>query len=95
MTVEELQTELETVILSLTSSGFEIIDSELAEKMDKLASGAGELGMKEGKRLIKNLSNVIKAIQAGKSKPESGVLRLIALDFYMKKLTYSGSIEDL
>ena len=95
MTVEELRKELETIISNLTSSGFDSIDSEIMEKLDKLAASSGELDMKEGKRLIENLSGAMKSIQEGKSNATSGNLRLTALDFYLKKLSHDGNIEDL
>ena len=95
MTVEELRTELEKIATGLESSGFDRIDSGTVEKLEKLAVSAGELGAKEGKHLIENLVGVIKAIQEGKSKAESGHLRLTALDFYLKKLSDPGSLEEL
>ena len=95
MTVEELRKELEKIISALNSSGFAGIDSKTLEKLNNFAASADELGMKEGKHLLENLSAVIKAIQEGKSQPESGNIRLTALDFYVKKLSDSGNIEDL
>jgi hypothetical protein len=95
MTVEELRTELEAVISALTSSGFDNIDSGILEKLDKFAAAAGDLGMKEGKRLIENLSGAMKAIAEGKSKADSGTVRLTALSFYVKNLSGSDNTEDL
>jgi len=95
MTVEELRIELEKIVTGLSSSGFGSIDSGVVEKLDKFAVTAGELEMKEGKRLIENLTHVMKTIQEGKSKAESGTVRLTALDFYIKKLSGGGYIEDL
>ena len=95
MTVGELRTELKTITSALTSSGFENIDSGMVEKLDKFAVAAGESKMVEGKRLIENLSGALKAIQEGKSKAESGNIRLTALDFYLNNLTDSDNIEDL
>ncbi|MCL2472692.1 MAG: hypothetical protein FWF26_03345 [Treponema sp.] len=95
MTVEELRLELEKTISGLASSGFGSIDSATVEKLDNFSITAGELGMKEGKHLIENLSGAMKAIQEGKSKAESGSIRLTALDFYVKKLSGGGNIEDL
>jgi len=95
MTVEELRTELETIISGLTSSGFDNIDSGNLEKLDKFAAVAGELGMNEGKRLIENLVGAMKAIQEGKSKADSGTVRLTALNFYVKNLSGSENTEDL
>ena len=95
MTVGELRTELITIISALTSSGFENIDSGIIEKLDKFAGIAGESEMKEGKRLIENLSGAMKAILEGKSQADSGTVRLTALDFYIKNLTDSENTEDL
>ena len=95
MTVEELRAELEKIISGLFSSGFESVDSGTVEKLDKLAASAGDIGMKEGMHLIGNLSGAMKAIQEGKSKSESGNIRLTALDFYVKKISGGENIEDL
>ena len=95
MDVEELRIELETIVLNLASSGFENIDSGTTGKLDVLAAAAGEIGMNEGKRLIKNLSGAINDIKAGKSKTESGNVRLTALEFYIKNLAASEHTEDL
>jgi hypothetical protein len=95
MTIEELRTELEKVISDLSSSGFSSIDSATVEKLETFAAASDELGMKAGTRLIENLSGVMKAIQEGKSGADSGNIRLTALDFYVKKLSDSGSVEDL
>ena len=95
MTVEELRKELEKIISVFISAGFDNVDSETMAKLDTFGIKAGELGMKEGKKLIDNLSGAIEAIQEGKSKAESGSIRLTALDFYVKKLSGSENIEDL
>jgi hypothetical protein len=94
MTVEELRSELETIVSNLSSSGFETVDPGLVDKLDVYSTTAGGLGMKEGKHLLENLSTVMKAIKEGKSSPESGVIRLTALEFYVKKIA-GGNIEDL
>ena len=94
MTVEELRTELGKIISSLTSSGFGSIDPGVVEKLGKYAAAAEGLGMKQGKHLIENLSGVMKAIQEGKSKAESGNVRLTALEFYVSELS-DGKTEDL
>ena len=95
MTVEDLKTELEKIISDLSVSGFGSIDSVIMEKLNKLAAEAGELNLNEGKHLINNLSGAMKAIQEGKSKAESGSVRLTALDFYFQKISDSGIIEDV
>ena len=95
MTVEELKVELGKVISGLAATGLENIDSGIREKVRALSNTAGELGMKEGKRLIENLSGAIDAIKEGKSKAESGHVRLTALEFYLKNQSGSENIEDL
>lgn len=95
MTVEELRAELEKIVSGLISSGFDNIDSGTVEKLDNLSASAGELRMKEGMHLIGNLAGAMRAIQEGKSKAESGNLRLTALDFYVKKISGNDNIEDL
>jgi hypothetical protein len=95
MTIEELRTELAMIISSLTSSGFNNADSNILDKLSKLILATGESGMKEAKRLLENLLGAIKAIQEGKSQPESGTVRLTALDFYLKNLPSSENIEDI
>ena len=95
MTIEELRTDLGTIISSLTSSGFKNTDPKILEKIDHLIPAAGESGMREAKRLLENLSVSIKAIQEGKSQIESGSVRLTALDFYLKNLPNSEHIEDI
>ena len=95
MTFDELRTELEKVISDLTTSGFGNIAPGTVEKLEKFAVTAGELDMKEGKRMIENLSACIKAIQEGKSQAGSGGIRLMALDYYVKKLSGGETIEDL
>jgi hypothetical protein len=94
MTVEELRSELEIIVSNLSSAGFEAIDPGTVDKLDIYSTTAGDLGMKEGKHLLGNLSTVMKAIKDGKSSPDSGAIRLTALDFYVKKIA-GGSIEDL
>ena len=95
MTIEELRTGLENTISDLTSSGFDSIDPGIIETLNMYSTAAGELNMKEGKHLIENLLGAMNAIKEGKSKAESGNVRLTALDFYVKKLSGSDTIEDL
>ena len=95
MAFEEIRTELETIISALSSSGFDSIDAETIEKLEKLAASVEALNMKEGKRLIDNLAEVMKAIKEGKSQSDSGSLRLMALDFYVKKLSDGANTEEL
>ena len=95
MTVEELRSELGNTLSNLADADFGNIDTAVMEKLDEFAAAAGELNMKEGKRLIENLSKTMKAIQEGTSNASSGNLRLTALDFYLKKHSAGGTVEDL
>ena len=95
MTVEELRTELEKIIASLNSSGFGAVNAGIIGKLEQLSDFAVNQGMNEGKHLINNLVNVIKSIQEGKSKPESGNIRLIALEFYLMKISGGTEPEEL
>ena len=93
MTVEELRSKLKRIIADLISSGFGSIDSGTVKELEKSAAISEGLGMREGKRLIENLSGAMKAIQEGKSGAESGNVRLMALDFYIKKLAGRNTEE--
>ena len=95
MTAEELREGLEKITSLLTDSGFNNIDAVTMEKLGSFAAAAGVLNMKEGKRLIENLSETMKAIQEGKSTSNSGNLRLTALDFYLKKHSSNETVEEL
>jgi len=95
MTVEELLRTLEKMSSELASSGFENVDPKTMEKLREIALKAGELQMKEGKHLTENVISCIKAIQDGRSKIQSGYLRLTALDFYLKNFPESDFIEDI
>ena len=95
MTVEEMRAELEKIIAGLNITGFKTADAGIIGKLEQLGASAVELGLNEGSHLINNLINVIKTIREGKSKPESGNLRLIALEFYLGKLSGSEETELL
>ena len=94
MTVEEVKTELEKAISGLNSIGFDSIDSQMMKKLNELTVIAGALNMKEGKRLIQNLVNAMKSVREGNPKKESCNVRLMALDFYVKKLSNVENLED-
>ena len=95
MTLEELRTDLAEIIAGLNTRGFDSADAGITARLEQLGSSALELGLKEGKHLIENLATVIRAIREGKSKPESGNLRLIALEFYLDKLPENEEPEEL
>ena len=67
----------------------------MVEKINKLAADANALGLKGGNQLLENLSGAMIAIKEGKSKVESGNVRLTVLDFYVKKLPNEENIEEL
>ena len=94
MTLEELRTELAEIIAGLHKQGFNSPDAGIIDRLGQLGSSALELDLKEGKHLIDNLVKVIIAIREGKSKTESGNLRLIALEFYLDKIS-SEEPEEL
>jgi len=94
MTIEELRGKLETLIASLPSSGFDAVSDGALAELDGLVPAAAELGIKNGQKLIENLSTVLKARKQGSSTDDSVSVRLTALDFYVKKLQ-SGSTEEL
>jgi hypothetical protein len=93
-TVESLQKELEDCVNSINSAGLGSLDSQIIEKLDKMSAAAAELGMNQGKKLIDNLSAVIKSYKEGQSKEESVSVRLTAIDFYLKNTT-GGAVEEL
>ena len=95
MTIKELHGELDMIITSLNASEFNTVESEVLQRLEDLCVSAKELGLTKGKNLIENLVNVIKAIQEGKSKAESGILRLTALEFYVKNLQSGTDTEEL
>ena len=95
MTIDELRLELEKIIGGLNSSGFKAVPVETREKLEKLGVSANEMGMKVGGHLIDNLVKVIKAIQEGKSNEGSGSIRLLALEFYLNKISGGEKIENL
>ena len=96
MAIGEFRSDLEKIIKDLTSSGFKSIDSGTVEKLKKISAASEEMNLNEGKRLIDNLVGAMEAIKEGKSGAESGDVRLMALDFYIKKLGDGGlSTEEL
>jgi hypothetical protein len=97
-TIEGLCGELEAVLSSVTTAGFGKVAPEINEKLEKLSSGADQLGMKTGKKLIDNFIEVLKSFQAGKADENSVSVRFTALDFYKNNIKSNGSegaVEDL
>jgi hypothetical protein len=94
-TVESLYGELEACITTINAAGLASLDPQNIEKLDKFIAAAAKLGMNSGKKLIENLSAVLKSFQEGKSKEDSVQVRLTALDFYLQHIKGGGSEEEL
>jgi hypothetical protein len=94
MTIEDLRGKLESIISGIPSSGSDAVSDSVITDLENFAASSVELGMANGKKLIENLAAVLKTRKQGSSTDESVVIRLTALDFYVKKLQ-SGSTEDL
>ncbi|MDR1505518.1 MAG: hypothetical protein LBI67_00275 [Treponema sp.] len=94
MTIEEFCEKLVKLLSGLPASGFNGVDDSVMADLDSYAPVAEEVGMKQGKKLIENLSGVLKNCKKGASADENVSIRLTALDFYIKKIK-SGSTEDL
>jgi molecular chaperone GrpE (heat shock protein) len=95
-TIENVCKELEKVVADINSKTAGNIDDALIPNIEKLSAAAETLGMKSGKKLIDNLSTVLKSFKDGKSAEESVAVRITALDFYIKNvLSSQGSVEDI
>jgi hypothetical protein len=94
-TVESLREALEGCIVHINSSGPGTLDPQIADQLEQFSAVAGGLGMNSGKKLIDNLSTVLKSFQEGKSREESVQLRLTALDFYLQNIKGGGGEEEL
>ncbi|MDR0624736.1 MAG: hypothetical protein LBG10_09965 [Treponema sp.] len=94
-TVENLRGELEACVAGINASGLAGLDPLNIEKLDTCAAAAGSLGMTTGKKLVENLSTVLKSFREGKSKEDSVQVRLTALDFYLQHIKSAGAEEEL
>ncbi|GHV84709.1 hypothetical protein AGMMS50230_03170 [Spirochaetia bacterium] len=94
MTIEEVYTKLDTLLKGLPASGFDVVADGVADDFSSCSSEAESLGMKCGKQLIINMVDALKDRKNGGKSDESVLVRLTALDFYVKKLQ-SGATEDL
>lgn len=92
--IEELREKLESLISLLPSPDYNAIDDTFFTELDSCAKMAASLGMKEGQKLINNLSGILQDRKQGKSQDASVMIRLTAIDFYLKKLQ-TGDTEDL
>jgi hypothetical protein len=91
--VDGLRGELTSCLAQLTGAGLGSLDPQIIEKLGKFAAAAGGLGMNSGKKLIENLSEVLKSFKDGKSQESSVQVRLTALEFYLQNITGSGEEE--
>jgi hypothetical protein len=65
------------------------------EKLETLSAAAAGLGMRQGKKLIDNLSTVLKSFKEGKSAEGSVAVRMTAMDFYLQNLRGSSPMEEI
>jgi hypothetical protein len=93
--VDGLREELTSCLTRINNSGLGSLDPQIIEKLDEFAAAAGRLGMNSGKKLIENLSEVLKSFKDGKSQEGSVQVRLTALDFYLQNIKGGGGEEEL
>ena len=93
-TVEKVQTELESCLNSINAAGIDKLDSQHIEKLCSISTAADSLGMVQGKKLIENLSDVLRAFTEGNAIGDSVKLRLTALEFYLQN-TKGATTEEL
>jgi hypothetical protein len=93
--VESLRTELEACIAHVNTAGLGSLNLQHLEKLDQLSAIAAGLGMNSGKKLIDNLSGILRSFQEGKSQEDSVQVRLTALDFYLQSIKGGDNVEDL
>jgi hypothetical protein len=95
-TIENVCKELEKIVTEITTKGAANIDASVSSNIEKISSAAETLGMKSGKKLVDNLSSVLKSFKEGKSEEGSVGVRITALDFYIKNvLSNQGAVEDI
>jgi Tfp pilus assembly protein FimT len=97
-TIVDFGKDLGQLLTEITSGGVGSVNAAHCDKLGKLGTDADSLGMKNGKKLIDNLTETIKSFQAGKSEEKSVSVRLTALDFYQQNIATGqgeAEIEDL
>ena len=93
--IDEMHKALKEFLEKINSTGIENINSADIEKLDKFSIDAKGLGMDQGKKLIDNLSIILKSFKEGKSGIGSVSIRITALDFYLKNTQGGASTEEL
>ncbi|MDR1374003.1 MAG: hypothetical protein LBJ24_03430 [Treponema sp.] len=94
--IETIRGELEQVLSNISASGYANLDAGITDKLCAIGTSAENLGMKNGKKLIDNLSEVLKSFKDGKSEEKSVALRFTALEFYNNHIKAEvGEVEEL
>jgi hypothetical protein len=93
--VENLRSELEACMTQINTAGLGSLNPQHIEKLNQLSAAAADLGMSSGKKLIDNLSGILRSFQEGKSQEDSVQVRLTALDFYLQNIKGGDSEEEL
>jgi len=92
---EKIHSELEACLKKINSAKLGSLDQAVIDTLDKISAGATGLGMDQGKKLIDNLSAVLKNFKEGKSNEDSVSLRLTAIEFYLKNTRGEASTEEI
>jgi hypothetical protein len=94
MTIEELQSKLDSLIKGFPAGGFDSVSDNAITELNSYCEESGNLSMRSGQKLISNLMDAIKTRKIGGNTDESVQIRLVALDFYLKNLQ-NDVTEDL
>jgi hypothetical protein len=94
--IETIRGELEQLLSDINASGYANIDAGIMGRLDTIGATAEKLGMKNGKKLIDNLTEVLKSFKEGKTEEKSVALRFTALEFYNNNIkAETGDVEEL
>jgi c-di-GMP-binding flagellar brake protein YcgR len=94
--IETIRGELEQLLSDISASGYANIDAGIMGRLDAVGAVAEKLGMKNGKKLIDNLTEVLKSFKEGKTEEKSVALRFTALEFYNSNIkAEAGEVEEL
>ncbi|MDR2186344.1 MAG: hypothetical protein LBO80_11875 [Treponema sp.] len=94
--IETIRGELEQVLSDINASGYANVEAGILDRLNTISATAEKLGMKNGKKLIDNLSDVLKSFKEGKSEEKSVALRFTALEFYNNNIkAETGEVEEL
>ena len=94
--IETIRGELEQLLSDISASGYAGGDAGITGRLDTVGAAAEKLGMKNGKKLIDNLTEVLKSFKEGKTEEKSVALRFTALEFYNSNIkAEAGEVEEL